>query len=352
MIDRRASVAKNAQLASWVVAGALMGLVVACGTGGEPAEDVTGDRTGLAATAESKLESSNSRADGLFQACAGASRHLRNPFGLGRNMWETAQQNRDFLGSIWKRAVAMEEATSGPVRIVFHQPGGWFFATNDGMRGALPTYNVMTGRKRDGSRLYSWRWAVWSQELTEISTAHPDWILGIYFSGQVPTSAAQEVVDAPQAWEVYDHENYRHRTLMLRVVDQWMALGVREFYMDSTAHPYYFVDMPKLAAAVRDRGGRLYVEGHPRTTEGEQRFDFLEQVGGSFSTNRFMDKWLPKSSEWFVPADSNMVIALLSDDFGNSPTWSEVDDYRSRGFTILSSRSEYDQFVMQASAPN
>jgi hypothetical protein len=319
-------------------------------TGSDSGTD-TGSDTGEVPSGGS-TDTTDLRRDGIIQGSGGSARTWTNPFGLRRRMWASAADNRAFLSNTWSRAVAVQEATGQPIRIVFHQPGGWFAAFDDGMRGAIPTVQVMTGRKKNGSKLYPWRWAVWSEELSAMAAAHPDWILGVYFSGQVPTAAAQDAVDASQAWEIYDHEKERHRNLMLRVVDQWMAVGVREFLLDGSAKTLYAEDMPKLAAAIRARGGRMFVEGHPRDDANDLRLDLLQQVDGSVATHKFMVNNEPKSFDWVVPDGSVMMVTLQDHEFPeapdrSSPTWNDVLGYRARGFTLLSGDTVFDHFVSE-----
>ncbi len=330
-----------------VAVAALVALFSACGS------DPSGD------TGQTIRESSVTdelRRDGIFQAFGNGVRHYRNPFGLRRGLWETADANRDLLRKLWDRATWMQSVTSNPVRIVLHQPGGYFQASDDGMRGAIPTIQVMTGRRRDGSRAYPWRWTVWAEELTAITTAHPDWILGVYFSGQPPTAAAQDAVDARQAWEIYDHDNDRHRNLFMRVVDQWMAVGVREFMLDGSAKSVYAGGMPALAAAIREKGGRLYVEGHPRDEDLNLRMDLLQQVDGSLATHRFMVHNEPTSLDWLVPDGFVMMVTLTSHEIPeaprrSTPTESDVLGYRERGFTLLSGGETFDHFITGVERP-
>jgi hypothetical protein len=242
----------------------------------------------------------------------------------------------------------MQHATGKPVRILFHQPGGWF---PTGIAGAVPTVPVMNGRKQDGSELYPWRWSVWADEVRALADAHPDWILGIYFSGQVPAASAQDAVDADQSFETYDHDDARHRSLVLSVVDDWSAIGVHEFVLDSTSQPNNFVDIPRLTGDVRGRGGRLVIEAHPQDGAGGIGLSELGQVDGSFSLHRYMVQQEPASLSWVVPDGTVMLVALTNHPipgrFDSAPTSSEVQSYRDRGFVLLSSNESFDGFVSE-----
>ena len=137
---------------------------------------------------------------------------------------------------------------------------------------------------------------------------------------------------------------------MLRAVDQWMAVGVREFMLDGSAKIAYSGDIPKLVNEVRARGGRMYVEGHPRDSKNNIRWDHLAKVDGSVATHYFMVHFEPLSLSWTVPADSTMMVFLSEMPIPEAPeretpTQADVDSYRGRGFTILSSRPEFDHFV-------
>ena len=304
---------------------------------------------------DTSVRKSTDRLDGIFQGCGGAGnkRSAANPFGLRDQQWQSAEANRRFLRGTRSRAEAMEEATSKPVRIVFHQPGGWFLASRGGMRGAFPTVAVMNGRKKSGRELYPWRWSVWANELAAMAKAHPDWILGVYFSGQVPTADAQDAVDARQEWEIYDDDNGRHRRLVMQVVDQWLAVGVREFLFDGAHDPKFSADIPELAAAIRSKGGRLFVESHPRGTDKKLRMALLEQIDGSLSTRHFMVSKEPASLDWIVPPGKIMMVALTGHGSSknparSTPAWSEIRSYRRRGFSVLSGRRAFDHFASQA----
>ena len=288
--------------------------------------------------------------DGIFRACGGEARSAANPFGLNSDMSQSVEANLRFFERTESRAVAIEEATGSGVRILFHQPGGWFREDEGGQHGAVPTVPVMNGRKRNGTELYPWRWDLWADELRALTDAHPDWIIGVYFSGQVPTVEAQDAVDAEQGYETYDHFNFRHRALFEQVVDQWMSVGVREFVLDGAGAEAESAGMPDLAAAVRSRGGRLFVESHPRDDLGNLRTEFLQTIDGSLATHHVMVNNEPTSFGWFVPQGVIMMIALTGHEVARAPerslpVQSDVDSYRSRGFVLLSGRDTFDHFV-------
>jgi hypothetical protein len=319
-------------------------LLSACGT--------EGDSNRIASDASRVVAAEDLRRDGIFQACGGGDRTRLNPWGLAGRQWQSSDGNRFFLGNLLSRALEIVRARSEPLRIVFHQPGGWFRASDDGMRGALPTIPVMNGRKLDGRELYPWRWQVWVEEISAIAAAHPDWILGVYFSGQVPTADSQDALDGEHAYEIYDHSNERHRTLMLGLVDQWMSIGIQEFVLDHTSGPIYGSGMAPLAGEIRARGGRLYMEAHPKDRERNLNIDLLGTVDGSLSTNTFMRTMEPQSKDWVVPDGSVMMVALKKDtsvDGGllgvDTSMWTHVRDYRRRGFEILSGAPTFDEYV-------
>jgi hypothetical protein len=317
---------------------ASLAMATACHAG-----DAADARHGAPAAAAQRL-------DGIFQGCGGAPRSAGNPFGLREDQSRSPEGQRAFIRETLSRALAIERATAGPVRILFHQPAGWFLARKWGMRGAVPTVPLMNGRLRSGRELYPWRWAVWAEELGRVAREHPDWILGVYFSGQVPAADAADALDAKQAWAIYDHENARHRSLLLGVVDQWRAVGVREFVLDGSHAPEFSGGMPALAAAIHAKGGRLYVESHPRTPDGRLRMSLLDRIDGSLATHHFMVNHEPASLAWVVPPGKVMMVALTGHATRRkpgrtTPTPDDVEGYRARGFSVLSGRQAFDAFV-------
>jgi hypothetical protein len=336
--------------------GTLLVLGVGCGTGGEPNE-MAGDSTAVAT--ERSLETSPPRWDGISVPFGGGTYSAQNPFGLRGVQYDSAENNRRMLQNAESRAATIEAATSNPVRILLHMPGGWFKGTAAGertlgMRGAIPTVAVMNGRKRNGTELYSWRWAVWADKLRQMANAHPDWVLGVYLSGYMPSAAAQDVVDAPQAYEPYDPGDARHQQLLMDLVDQWLAVGVDEFVLDGSSRPDAAVHMPDLASAIRSKGGHMLLEAHPHDREGNLMMPLIHDVGGSFSIHRYMVQNEPSSLDWYVPDGDLMMVSITSHETASgllnlfpTPMATYVRSYRRRGFTILSGGSGYDGYVSQ-----
>jgi hypothetical protein len=316
---------------------ALLALITHCGSGGD------GNRS---ADETSRLQSS-----GIYRPCGGGPRGTRNPFGLNSEQSESAEANRTFLLKTRARAEAMQAATGKPVRILFHQPGGWFSADEGGQRGAIPTVPVMNGRKENGTELYPFRWAVWTEELRKMASEHPDWVLGLYFSGQIPT-ADSLWVDSRQSWEIYDHEDPRHRELVLGVVDQWLAVGIREFIFDASSRPEEHPELAALAAEIHAKGARVFVEPHPRNDDLTLRLPAYDFLDGSLATHASVVTNEPESRGWIKPEGAIMMIALTNHESSSAPgrtpaSANDVSEYRRRGFVLLSSSDVIDDLIIR-----
>jgi len=66
--------------------------------------------------------------------------------------------------------------------------------------------------------------------------------------------------------------------------------------LDHTSPTKEAVDMPKLAAAIRAKRGRLFVEAHPKDADRTLRASILEEIDGSLATHRYMVSNEPDTS--------------------------------------------------------
>lgn len=285
---------------------------------------------------------------GIMFACGGGVRSESNPYGLREFQWRSEADARAFVQRQYARAEVLWQANPN-VRVIWHQPAGW----DADMRGSMVTAATVNGAAPNGSgttQLYPWRWSVFVEETTAFLQRCPGARLGIYQSGQIPQSAASVDDELVLPWEAYDHEDPRHREIMLDlVISPLLDLGFTEFWFDWTSSDEGRGDIVELAMFLRQNYDvKAVMEAFPTDAEGQLDPEVLSEMPACALHRFVLSRESRLEGDWRVPEGSE-VIVLLSNHTQpgiERPTQADLEHYLSLGMVPFSMNEAYDLWIL------
>lgn len=273
---------------------------------------------------------------GLLIPCAGATITLDNPLGLREGQHLSLTNARNFYRRHYQRAEQL-----GVERVIWHMPAGY---DEQGMAGRAAVLTVMGARGN-----------VFLQEAAAFKARNPNASVGVYISSKVPQTIHSSESDDILPWEIYDHENERHRGAMIEGIIRPLAeAGFQEVWFDNGSLPSGRPDMYKLCDEIRAQFGmHTIIEAYPRAGGELDQEDMLR--AGSGATHRFnvIANELRGFDPWVAPEGSEMLLILSRHPVEGAlhrslPRMTDVVNYMERGMIIFSMDPQLDDLLAPA----
>jgi len=272
---------------------------------------------------------------GLVVPVAGGNVTPQNPLGLREGQHVGPMQARRFFQRHYARAERHDLQ-----RVVWHMLAGW--EQEHTMRGAAAVLEAMEPYRRE----------IWIEETRAFLERNPDSDVGVYLSAHVPRTWRSVRAEDILPWEPYDHENPRHREIMIdKIIRPLAEVGLTEIWFDNSAPPQYRAEMAKLFEYLREEMDlHAVMEGIPINPDKSLALDTLEWAPAS-ALHRFFVNFDPDNS-WRAPDGAEIIVLLSMHESKRFPdrtvaTRETVADYVRRGITPFAMSEAFDSLVAE-----